>query len=717
MKKAIVLITFLILILAACVSAEPNATDVDMFAVGGEKLKLHLLGLEHGLALSQIDSNGSKLLNKNSYLFELNILNIANNSETRINSLDGWAGHSIDKNGDKMTVTFSQPLEKSLAKGLKAIITIKVNGSKSSWDYQVLGLGEKHSLMSVKAPKLSLKTMADDNFFIPKYSGKLIANPLKGKVDYELLYPRGWSTSMQYLAYYGNNLGIYFGFHDPQASTKRFFVKAEGESIDFWSEVVIANKSLAANDWSFPGVFELDIFNGDWFDAAAIYKKWASANADYWPKMTAERVQRQEEIGRVGVWAYYSAPPNYAIEKIEKAMQSYKDFFAGVPVGIHWYAWNYLKQDDNYPDYFPERKGMKGLISRLTADNNAYIMPYINGRLYDTDLASYKTEGYPYASKDENGKAYTQDFNGNHFAVMCPTQQPWQETIAAVAQRLGNDLGSSGVYIDQVAAAGPLECMDKSHGHSLGGGSWWHDGYQDMLTRVRNGVSVGKFVTVEGGNDYLANRVDGFLTEGWLSEDLVPAFQVVYSGRVQLFGKRTGTSEYHKASYYAKLSQAFVSGIQPGRTSTWLVFDTDADLARPFIKQLATMRFKLREFLSFGSMLRPIKLNGNIPKIVSGWSDFGTPVQVSISAIQSSVYKNKAGDKIALIFSNASMQKRIDFSFTFDAAKYGLSGKLVMYKESELKDSKEALVNNFSEQHISLEPLETLALVFTRAHP
>ena len=87
------------------------------------------------------------------------------------------------------------------------------------------------------------------------------------------------------------------------------------------------------------------------------------------------------------------------------------------------------------------------------------------------------------------------------FVVMCPHTSFWQATISDVVAQLvacrncsgDNDAdgragseayGVDGVYIDQIAAAGPRPCWDRSHGHSVGGGSHWVSGYQQLLTEV-----------------------------------------------------------------------------------------------------------------------------------------------------------------------------------------------------------------------------------------
>ena len=64
---------------------------------------------------------------------------------------------------------------------------------------------------------------------------------------------------------------------------------------------------------------------------------------------------------------------------------------------------------------------------------------------------------------------------------MCPHTQYWQQIITKVVDKLTNEYGTDGVYIDQIAAAGPRPCFDKSHNHSIGGGNHWVSGYQNML--------------------------------------------------------------------------------------------------------------------------------------------------------------------------------------------------------------------------------------------
>ena len=685
--------------------------------IGTGSLKITLQPAGNGIEVAGITNNATELLEKESSIFTLYITDIPHSVNENIASTGNWGDVEVANDGNHCRIVFSNPSGANLPADLTATVSITVTGEQSQWNMSVTGLGISHTLTDVDFPELNLRANENNaQFLVPKYSGVLVPDPGASLIDYNLYYPRGWSATMQFLAYYNDAFGVYLGFHDPKASLKYFHVKAENDSLHFQGNVVVADKTLAGNDWEMPGHFELDVFDGDWFDAALIYKNWASAEAEYWPQNTPERALRQAELGEISVWGYYQSGATTTMTATKQSMLDYTTYFTGAPVGIHWYQWNYLDMDDDYPNYFPERDGMADLVSDIQQSGDAYIMPYINGRLYDTDLTGtwiYTTRGFPYATKKSDGTAYTQVFNGNTFAVMCPTQISWQGMITDAAQQLTDRIGSKGIYIDQVAAAGPVECMSPAHHHPLGGGHWWRDGYRDMFTGVHNAIPAGRFVVVEGGVDYLANQVDGFLTDGWLANNLVPAFQAVYSGKVQLVGKRTGTSRYHNQSFYCKLSQAFVQGLEPGRTSLWIVHDSNADIAAPFMKKIATMRYKLKDFLAFGEMLRPITVTGSIPTITSSWTDGGTPVDVTISAIQSSVYRHQNSNSVALIFANASITDTLNFSFDFNGSQYGFPGQVYIQEITETSDGTPQLTGNTFTKTVSLGNLDSVAYIVT----
>ncbi len=685
----------------------------DYIIVGNSSLAISFTNTAAGVQLVGVANNGTNLLKGTSDIFSLNITKISSGASVDIASGNNWGNTYVTNDGTHCEIVFSNAVGVALSSTLNVTFSLDVSGDKSQWDLSVDGLGNDYTLNEITIPDLKIKADGNDYFLVPKYSGKAVPDPLSTNISYNLFYPRGWAATMQMCSYYNFEYGIYLGSHDPLASYKTFSVNAENGYLRFMVKLPAPDKTIGNNNWELPGKFELDLYDGNWYDAAMIYRNWVYANANYKPGLSIS--EHQKEMGSIGVWGYFSSSTNYPMSSIEREMTDFTDFFPGVNVGIHWYQWNYKVMDDDYPDYFPERDGMINLVSNMQQSGKTYIMPYINGRLYDTDLPDYSTNGYPHATKHSDGSIYYQNFNGNHFAVMCPTEDKWQNIILDTATQLTARIGCSGVYIDQVCAASPVECMDINHNHTIGGGYYWRDGYAQMFSGIHAALFSNRFVTVEGGDDFLVDEVDGFLTEGWTSDNLVPVFQAVYGDKVQLFGTKTGTSTYNDPSFYCKLAQAFASGIEPGRFSLWIVHDTNAGSARPFVRNIATIRYKLREFMSFGRLMRPLTLNGNIPDITSTWSDRGVNIPVTISAIQSGVYKK--GDAVAVVFVNASMTNSISFSFDFSGEDYGLGGSLTIRKITETSDGTLLFRNNNFTENLQIEPMRAVAYIVKKKPP
>lgn len=58
-------------------------------------------------------------------------------------------------------------------------------------------------------------------------------------------------------------------------------------------------------------------------------------------------------------------------------------------------------------------------------------------------------------------------------APMCPFYYIWRQKLVRLTTALFRDYGVDAVYLDQIAARIQHLCMDPSHGHPVGGGSWW----------------------------------------------------------------------------------------------------------------------------------------------------------------------------------------------------------------------------------------------------
>ncbi len=665
----------------------------------------------------QENTTHQRIINKDSLLFRTTFLNLQKGTKNTITSRSNWGRVNIERIKQTTLITFTEPKLENIPQNIKIIYSITTKGNRSSWKIEIKDIGKEHSLLALKTPVIQMPFLKDAKVLIPKYSGKLI-DLSTNDINYRMLYPSGWQSTMQFFAYYNTDIGIYFACHDPKASTKRFHLKKGKNALIYFTDIIVPNKTLPNNDFSQSGNFELDLFRGDWYDAARIYRGWAKNKALFWPRLTPKKRAKEHIIGEIALWGACMPGAKRDIKKIEAWMKRFRKEFGDIGVGIMWLEWNRVKHDYDFPNFFPAKEGMKELVALMQTKYNSYIMPYINARLFDTGLPNFTKEGYPYALKDSNGKLFTYSplgKKGDTFAVMDPTQKRWQDIIVDASKKLMIDIGTKGLYLDQITASSPKEDMDRNHlkEHPLGGGSWWREGYNEMLERIDEIAGDSRFLTSEGANEFVSNHIDGFYLHGWAIEGLVPAYQVVYGGRVQLFGIPYQTNEYNKPSFYAKTAKAFTSAIQIGPLPvSWFIQAPKAQkVALPYIKDIATLRYKLRDFLSYGQRQRDITLRGDIPIITSKWFDYGKYHNVSIKAVQSAVYKDENGKRLALIFSNASKDRSVEFEFDFSTKMYDLPDNIkIKIITSKGETPYKSIEHNFTKR-VKLKPLQSFAYI------
>ncbi len=339
------------------------------------------------------------------------------------------------------------------------------------------------------------------------------------------------------------------------------------------------------------------------------------------------------------------------------------------------------------------------------------------------------------ATKKSDSTVYTQPFLHNIFAVMCPTQSDWQDVLTNICDEITSSdrLNANSVYLDMVAAAGPTQCMDVNHNHTLGGGSFWRTGYDALFENIHTTIPTDNFLTVEGGHEFLVDEVDGFMVQGWQTDNQVPAWQAVFAGKAQLFGTLTGGSQYPLQEFYGRLGQAFTFGVQTGRQFLGLAISQGNDntlMAANYVKALSRMRYKLRNFMSYGEMKRPIipesSTGSAIPTITytindrCGHADHsGHGVkEITTSAIQKSVWQND--NEVVVVFANTRIQSpagvtggAISFKFDFNGTDYGFTGSVTVQKLTPTTDGDIETENNTFTKNVILNNLELVAYKIT----
>ncbi len=403
----------------------------------------------------------------------------------------GW--QQVDVSRDDATgayqLTFAAPVDDRL-KGIrvKATVTPQKSENAITWNLEVVNDSAQWGLWHVVFPQIAIKDLGEGGrVFAPVTAGIELAN-LWSKADKKGgTYPSGW-TCMQYLAAYDKTTrtGLYVGVHDPFGSTKD--ILAEGQpakhAVVLRFDHPVPNMGKAGTGFTLSGEARWQLLRGDWFDAAQIYRTWVSRKAKWWPTLGPDgREDTPKWMRELPAWAMTGGSASECVPRVKAFAKS-----LGTPAGFHWYNWHQIPFDNDYPHYFPPKEGFREAVAELKAAG-VYPMPYINGRLWDThDKGAEDWEftrvALAAATKDETGKPYTESYgsketDGNNvkLAAMCPATALWQNQVRDIVLRLFNDCGVSGVYIDQIAAAAPRLCFDASHGHDLGGGHWWTEGY------------------------------------------------------------------------------------------------------------------------------------------------------------------------------------------------------------------------------------------------
>ena len=439
------------------------------------------------------------------------------------------------------------------------------------------------------------------------------------------------------------------------------------------------NMNIGGNGFVMPGEGVWRLLHGDWFDAALIYRDWVRQNAGWYPRLGPDgRSDTPLWMRELPVWVRASGEPDKVVSEVEELAET-----MGVPVGFHWYNWHQIPFDNDYPHYFPVKKGFGAAVRRLQS-KNIYVMPYINGRLWDSrdkgmEDFEFSRLALSAATKEEDGKPHLETYSSKEsdgskvqLAAMCPTTELWQAKVRETVLRLMNEYGVKGVYIDQIAMAGPVLCFDRGHGHPTGGGHWWAESYNQMLESIRRSMPKDRMLTSEGNAEPYAKNLDGFLTWHWCFDGQVPAFPAVYGGAVQMFGRAYRYGETKVLAMQMKAGQQFVYGEQIGWVNLGQLQDRQS---KDFLCKIVKLRWRLRRYFHAGEMARPPKLQGTIPTVRADWQ-WDKPGWVTTDAVMAGAWTLPKERRSIILLTNVGDQP-VTVKLNIDAAACGVPGKQV----------------------------------------
>lgn len=615
----------------------------------------------------------------------LKIKNLKTGEVESFSAERGWDHVNVWSGKNELRVVFELP--KSLP--IRVIITARAyRNDEITFGVQVINDSPDYTVLSVSVPSISFVGYEKPHLFIPQASGQIFDNAYEKEVHWNSHYPNGFGCVSTVLGIYEPTKeeanGLYVAAHSPggERCDMRCDMFRRGEG-SFSFEYPATSVGRAYNCFEPVGKVVVRVLDGDWYDMACIYEEYVKNHAEWYapigrydtpnwfkdiPVWLMDWMPNDDPEGEPVPISLRSLVPPKPDDWKTKPIEFAKKL--GLPVGYHIYNWHVIPFNNDYPYYFPVKKGFMEGVEEFH-QNNIYVMPYINARLVDTRTSDLSTEKF----EREFAEGAVRDVDGNlcietyasrepdgslcQLAVMCPSSHIWREALAEIIRRMSKECHVDGVYLDQVSASDANLCCAPHHNHEGGGGSWWVRSYKGIMSRLKEECLDNCIFTSECNAEPYADQFDGFLTWAWVATNYVPFFSKIYAGHVVMFGRSTnGYKKADKEYFRFHVGQSVMFGQQIG----WINADIiDDDEKMVYLSRMCQMRYDFKAYFNYGKMLRPPRTKDFVPSFITD-SAISFPDVNEAPLILSSCWEND-GD-VAMLITNCDKK---EYTLTYDA--------------------------------------------------
>ena len=550
-------------------------------------------------------------------------------------------------------------------------ITLAPGEALSQWRIAVANRSTKLGLWTVDFPRLPDLTVAPSGTLaVPLGWGALLSDPVKNG-NHVGNYPSLF-CSLQLTSLADRGACLYVASHDPDGYLKQVHWQAHPDQgrVEYFLRQYPPDMGQPAKSYQSPYPVAIGFLRGDWLDAAKRYREWALAHAPWMPKAPLERSAASPEwLKRTALWlqsnGHGTAEPGDSLLNCIAIKRAMPDI--AIADQLYWWQKELPGQaefDEGYPDQFLELGRGEAEVKALREVRAAGVRmaPYTNPNLVDARTKYWKEGGWRWAAlppeQAHRHDAWIADLNRQATGAkpvniaMCPYAPQRGDVVVAWARKIVGEFGFDGVYLDQVACIEATPCFDPSHGHPLGGGAYWVQGYRQMLTRVQQAIRAIKpdaILTTESACEpfgvfdaYLRCNED----QGWVA----PIWSAVYGGRLMSYGSYLyDMDNVGGTKYAAKFAQLFTYGAQLG----WLGAQHKADPSEPwfaYLHELARARTAGVRWIGMGEWLRPPTITG-CKQATGRWRMFASEYDVTWQAILGGAYQAADGTT-ALAFTN-----------------------------------------------------------------
>ncbi len=574
-----------------------------------------------------------------------------NKEKWRTNSFAPWVCREVGKNA--FEVVWQQD-------NLKVTSNILIDKGRITFDFAADNKDKALRLEHLNFPVVRFKEKTEGTGIMvyPCQSGVVYKNPVRGKLPSSCWYPSG-RLNMQFGAYYDSLSGIYFSPEDPDAKIKQYVVRSSGGDLEMnWlNPVAFARDKSGGNSIAKMPAAAVEVFSGNWFDAAMVYKKFAEKRARWsQPRFRPTPKWFEENL----LWFCHWTFTDEDLKALPGIMQKMRDYFE-VPFGIHWYRW----YDPSKGALFPHAFAKDGIdkVNEELAKIGVFTKAYIDNRLWaeldgpfrksDFEFQKYgKKYAVLNADKTMNYERYSKACRD---VVMCPAVPAWQEKMTSITDRVAG-YGFKAVYHDQTSASRPFACFNPDHGHDLNDPAAWGDGYWKMFEKIA--LLQKKYPELahdtEDASEAHMPFFDGFLTWRWTDKNQIPLFAAVYAGKTQFTGRHfENTSVGDEKSFMVKTALQLVQGEQIGWFTYGMLIKSPRRIS--FAKQMVHLRKLLLNYFNGGTMLKPFDFDPAVSLQTTSWGVAAPkPLAVTLPEIVHSRFKRASDGAVAAVFINTS---------------------------------------------------------------
>jgi hypothetical protein len=523
---------------------------------------------------------------------------------------------------------------------VSAKVSLEPEKAVSRWRIRFDGLGSLEP-RAVHFPRVSgIAPQKNETLAVPVWMGErtrqarqfLNRDGNAGRDEWE--YPG--LLSMQCLALYGGEgAGLRLSTNDTNAQRKLFATFGDGKGSVGVEVVHLPAQSGPKDAYEPPCDVLLGSFHGDWYTVAEEYRAWAKDQA--WVRESRiKQAQTPDWVRDTGLWVWNRGRSPGVLGPAAALQDA-----SGLPVSVFWHWWHGCAYDAGFPEYLPPREGEDAFRAAMSdaSAKGIHAIVYMNQRLWGMTTKSWVEEGAErFAVMQPDGSVAPENYNTfmkAPCASMCMGTEFWRNKYSGLAQSAVRDLGVDGIYMDQACSSSA--CYNADHGHHVGGGSYWMEGFRLLQADIRRGTADVKPVALagEGCGEAWLPYLDMMLSlqvsmERYAAPGVwepIPFFHAVYHDCATFYGNYSSLTRPpyddlwpaetapkaplelldRKFSTQFRLEQAraFVWGQQPTIANFQPSHLVDRKEEMDFVLQLSRLRTAAAKFLRDGVFLRP----------------------------------------------------------------------------------------------------------------